>query len=127
MILNKKDLERYKDLVPLCDYSNLEMFLRTCPDATLVSIMDAWEDEENIKPFDQFFLFVLMGNIFLNEYGVEEMTREDFVSLMPILMTGIPHEIMCRTDISYRRGYWRELKPSLMEFFKKIIDEEKAA
>ena len=124
MKITKDDVIRYDSMLPKEGvYTSLEEFLRKAEDDYLVTLREYWTDERNINPAQEFYLFLLMGTLFINEYGVEEMTKKDYVELLPVFISSISHEIICRYQPSLREDYWRDFNNSSMKYYEEVVKE----
>ena len=93
-----EDLERYEKMIPKADYSCLEKFLRTIADDQLFELRKTGLKIQQGKsqPLDQVYVMVVIANIFVNEYGQKEFTRNDYVKLFPIFLTSVFYEAIYR-------------------------------
>jgi hypothetical protein len=115
------DLDRYSKLIPKADYTCLETFLRTVDEESLNQLNSAAINTRQgaALPYEQLMLIIVLGNIFVNEYGQDEFIKTDYLKLFSIFSVSIFYEVACRNrGIKERIGEWRELKPSQIEKYK---------
>lgn len=127
----REELERYDKMMPKnTDLNSLEQFLRTIPMEELndLKLIGLKMFDQNVEPFEQFYMLILLGNIFFNEFGdgVDLFTKKDFLTLIPIFVTSILYEYLFRVQNKKRLLKWRSLSPSDMMVYKEYEENVSA-